>query len=109
MTILTIAFPVQAAIPVAETVIGSAASMARPALGLGALVAVLMMFKPLLLGLVRAAVLVVKPRQTAQQRAEQRAARRALRDAKKLHRMAAEVERLQPNLAAELRFLASRG
>jgi hypothetical protein len=105
MSILAIAFPAQAAIPVAQTVLGVAATLARPALGLGALLAVVLIFKPLLLGMLRAALLVVKPRESL----EQRVARRTLRDVKRLHRMASEAEGLQPNLAAELRFLASRG
>lgn len=103
MSILTVALPAQAII--ASTSIGSAvAASARPLLGLGALLVFFMMFKPLLLGLARAAVLVVKPRLSL----AERHARRRIRGAVKLYRMADSFDASQPNLAAELRALASR-
>lgn len=105
MSILTIAFPAQVAVPVAQTVLGTAATLARPALGLSALAAMLLVFKPLVAGILRAALMTVTSRESDEQKAQ----RRALRDAKRLNRLARQAERLQPNLAAELRYLASRG
>lgn len=104
MSLLSIALPVQAVIPAAEAIVGSVAPIARPLLGLSAVVAVLMIFKPLLLGLLRAALLVVKPRQTV----EQQAAQRKLSDVLMLNSMARDLDATQPNLAAELRVLAGR-
>jgi hypothetical protein len=105
MSFLTVAFPIQAVLPAAQTFAGSAISVARPLLGLSALAAVLVMFKPLLVGLLRAALLVLKPRRSL----EERATRRTLESAMMLNRMARELETSQPSLAAELRFMASRG
>ena len=105
MSFLTLAFPIQAAIPAAQTFAGTAVSVARPLLGFGALAAVLVMFKPLLVGLLRAALLVLKPRRSL----EERASRRTLQSVLMLNRMARDVENLQPSLAAELRYFASRG
>ena len=105
MSFLTLAFPIQAAIPAAQTFAGAAVSVARPLLGLGALAAVLVMFKPLLVGLLRAALLVFKPRRSL----EERATRRTMESAMMLNRMARELETSQPSLASELRFMASRG
>jgi hypothetical protein len=77
---------------------------ARPFLGLGALLAILMVFKPLVLGLLRAAWLTIKPRQSL----EQRMLQRKLRGMSMLERLATKFEASQPNLAAELRVLAGR-
>ena len=104
MNLLSIAIPVQAIIPAAEAFAGSVAPVARPLLGLSAFVAVLMFFKPLLTGLLRAALLVVKPRQAPQERVVQR----KLSDVLMLNRMARDLDATQPNLAAELRILAGR-
>lgn len=105
MSILSIAFPVQAAVPVAQAVIGHFVGAIRPLIGLGLLIAFFVIFKPLIVGLFRAALLVVKPRQSR----EQRASRRAVRGVLMLNRLADDVKRSQPSLAAELRTLASRG
>jgi hypothetical protein len=102
MSLLSIAaFPVQAAIPAAEAAIG----LARPLLGLSAVAAFLMIFRPLLVGLLRAALLVVSPRQSF----AVRSARTRLQGVRTLNRMARDFDSTQPNLAAELRNLASRG
>jgi hypothetical protein len=101
MSFLAIAFPAQAAVPVAQTFV----NYARPFLGLSALITLLMIFKPLVLGIIRAAWLTIKPRQSL----EQRNARRKLFGVMMLNRMANEYDRSQPNLAAELRLLAGRG
>ena len=107
MTFFTTTLPIQAAVPVLQTMIGAV----RPMLGiglfvvLGLLAALLTMFRPLVLGVLRAALLVVKPRLSL----EERRARRLLRGVLMLNRMANEYDVSQPNLAAELRNLASRG
>jgi hypothetical protein len=74
-------------------------------LALGACVAaaVLLMFKPLLRGLGRALVLVVKPKLSKEERLQ----RRQMRDVMMLNRMLNTLEGA-PSHAAELRALASR-
>lgn len=98
MSFLAIAYPVQAAAQTAVT-------YARPLLGLGVLVTLFIIFKPMLLGVVRAAWLAVKPRRSL----EQRNTRSKLQGVLMLNRMARELDCTQPSLAAELRLLASRG
>ena len=66
--------------------------------------ALLVLFKPLLLGLGRAFVLLVKPRPSK----EERLARRQMRDAMMLNRMVNAMDGASPSHAAELRALASR-
>jgi hypothetical protein len=105
MSILSIAFPVEAALPALQAFAGNAVAAARPMIGLGVVAAILVAFKPLLVGLLRAALLVVKPRQTL----EQRSSRRTLESILMLNRMARDLESTQPNLAAELRSIAARG
>jgi hypothetical protein len=104
MTIFNIIYPVQAALPYVRTFFGSASTVARPLFGLGALMSVLMLFKPLLLGVLQAIRLVFSPRLSLEQRNEQR----TLRGVLILNRMARDLDQSQPNQAAELRMLASR-
>ncbi|HEY0848187.1 MAG TPA: hypothetical protein VGE12_22660 [Noviherbaspirillum sp.] len=104
MSILSIAFPAEAALPAFQAFAANAVSVARPLLGLGVLAAVLLAFKPLLVGLLRAALLVVKPRRSL----EERAARRTLQSVLMLNRMARDLDATQPGLANELRSIASR-
>jgi hypothetical protein len=73
------------------------------ALGLFALAALLMLFRPLLTGIVRALVLVVRPRLTR----DEKAARRQMRDAQLFQRMINASQ--GANDAAELRAMAARG
>ncbi len=105
MSLLSIAFPVQAALPAAEALAGSAIGAARPILGVGAIAAVLVVFKPLLSGVLRAALLAVKPRRSP----EERSLRSRMKSVLELNRMARELEASEPGLAAELRSIASRG
>ncbi|MES2129905.1 MAG: hypothetical protein V4463_21735 [Pseudomonadota bacterium] len=70
--------------------------------GLVALVAVLALFKPLLLGIVRATVLLVKPHQSK----AEKAARRQMREAAMFQDMIASAS--SPSDAAELRAFAAR-
>jgi hypothetical protein len=105
MSIFALAFPVQSAIPVAQAVAGFIANIARPLLGVSLVVTLLMIFKPLVIGILRAALLVLQPRLS---RAE-RTSRRILRSVTMLNRMANELDSTQPSLAAEMRLLACRG
>lgn len=104
MSILSLAFPAEAALPALQAFAGNAVAVARPLIGIGALAALLIVFKPLLIGLLRAALLVVKPRKTL----EERSSRRLLQSVLMLNRMARDVEASHPSLAAELRSIASR-
>jgi len=106
MSLITIAaVPVQALLPVAESFTGSAINVVRPLFGLSALFGLLMVFKPLLRGLLRAAVLTVAPRLSV----EERKARNRVRAAFELNMMARDFDQFQPGQAADLRALASRG
>jgi len=75
----------------------------RGALGLAALAALVMLFRPLLSGIARALVLVVRPHRTR----DEIAARRQMRDAQLFQRMINASQ--GPNDAAELRAMAARG
>lgn len=105
MSILSIAFPASVAVPAAEAFVAIAATLARPLLGLSVVAVLAFIFKPLLIGLLRAALLVLKPRLSV----EERELRRARKGALMLNRMARDLNDTQPGLAAELRWLASRG
>ncbi|MBV8666279.1 MAG: hypothetical protein JO269_07330 [Burkholderiaceae bacterium] len=83
---------------------GPALAVARPLFGAGLLVALGTVFKPLLLGVVRAVQLVFSPRLTL----EQRRGRQTLHRVLMLNSLAREFDRYEPNQAAELRMLATR-
>ncbi|WP_420475425.1 hypothetical protein [Noviherbaspirillum sp. ST9] len=97
MSVLSLAFP-------AEAIAANALAVARPLLGLGVLAALMVVFKPLLVGLLRAALLVVKPRKSLEERSQ----RSMLQSVLMLNRMAREFDGVQPSLANELRAIASR-
>jgi hypothetical protein len=101
MSILSIAIPFDAANPAIQAV----ATAARPLIGLGIFAALLVLFKPLISGLLRTAMLVITPRKAL----EERKADDKFQGVLMLNRMAREYEFSQPSLAAELRSLASRG
>ena len=75
----------------------------RGAVGLSAFAGLVMFFKPLLTGIARALVLMVRPRLTR----DEQAARRQMRDAKLMQRMINSSQ--GPSHAAELRAMAARG
>jgi hypothetical protein len=104
MSIWALASPAEAALPVAEAFVLTLARSSRSLLGLGATAGLLMLFKPLLVGILQAALLVIRPRRTL----EQRGARQRLSASLLLSRMARQFDTEQPNQAAELRALASR-
>jgi hypothetical protein len=101
VSILTIGFPVETAGPLAQ----AALSAIRPLLGLGLAAALVVVFKPLIAGILRAALLLLTPRPSRERRQAQDRVRAALT----LNRMAREFDGSQPGQAAELRWLASRG
>lgn len=94
---------VSALIP-AEAIAANAFAVARPLIGLGLLAAVLVFFKPMLSGLLRAALLVIKPNVTAEQRIE----RERTKGLWLINRVATDVEIAHPGLASELRAIAAR-
>lgn len=104
MSIWSLAFPAEVALPLAETVTLSAARFSRPLLGLGATAGLLMLFKPLLTGILHAMLLILRPRRSL----EQRSAQQHLRDVLLLNRLARHFDESQPNQAVELRAMASR-
>ena len=70
----------------------------------GALATLMVYFKPLWMGILRAALMLIKPRKSL----EQRIARSKFKGQQLLRRMANDHASSQPNLAAELRLLAGR-
>lgn len=105
MSFLSIAAPVEASFPALQAFALTALNVARPLIGLSILAGLLFVFKPLLIGVLRAGLLVLKPRQTL----EQRSLRRTMKSVLTLNRMARDLESTQPSLAAELRSIAARG
>ena len=105
MTFLNIAFPVASALPVSQMAISTVVGAARPLLGLGIVATMLVVFKPMLMGMLRAALLVISPRQSR----EEKTAGRNLRNMLTIRRIANDLDGTSPNMAAELRALAARG
>lgn len=103
MSVLAIAFPVEAAVPVAQSLIGTTVTFIRPLLGLGVVLTLLMVFKPLVMGLFQAALVFFVPRKSLDQRVRQH----RFNGVKMLNRMANDYARSQPSFAAELRNLAA--
>lgn len=97
MSVLSIAFPI-------EAIAANALAVARPLLGLGVLAALMVVFKPLLIGLLRAALLAIRPRKSLEERSRQS----MLQSVLMLNRMARDLDRAQPSMANELRAIASR-
>jgi len=101
MSILSIAFPVEAAASFAGIAIGAA----RPLIGVSLFATLLLLFKPFLKGLLQAGLLLLSPRKSL----DERRMAQQVRGARLLNRLARDYETSQPNLAAELRQFASRG
>ena len=98
---LSIAFPFEAAVSVAGIAIGAA----RPLIGMSLFATLLLLFKPLLKGLLQAGLMLLSPRKSL----DERRVVQKVRSARLLNNIARDYEASQPNLAAELRQLASRG
>jgi hypothetical protein len=108
MSILTLAFPAQAAVSAMQVLSGAAAFAVRSILEisiLGVIAVFVMVFKPLIVGSLRAAQLVTHPRVSA----AQRQLLRRIEGAQLLNQLAKDADATQPNLAAEMRYLAARG
>lgn len=108
MSILTLAYPAQAAASIAQTFGSLFAVTLRSALGVGIIGVIAlftMVFRPLIIGALRAGRLVIQPRVSAQQRQ----LLQRLKGVQLLDRLAKEADVTQPNLAAEMRYLAARG
>ncbi|NEX63552.1 hypothetical protein [Noviherbaspirillum galbum] len=105
MSIFTIALPAHAVLPAFHTAVGASAGIMRPLLGFGMLAAFMMLFRPLLTGLLRAGLLVIQPRATRKERSFRSITEGVLA----LNRMARDVEAAHPSLASELRAIAARG
>ena len=104
MSFLTAGFSVESVLPIANNVIGAAAQSSRPLIGLGVFAALVVVFKPLLSGLVRAGILAVSPAQSLDERRLQE----RVKDRMAMDRMARDLEAQHPGLAAELRSIALR-
>ena len=104
-TFLNIAFPATSALPVAEVAISALVAAARPLIGLSILTTMLLVFKPLITGMLRALKLAVFPNKTR----EEKSAMRNLRSMLAVRNIANELDSTSPNMAAELRALAARG
>lgn len=101
----TVAIPLQAALPYAQSTLRVAGAVGRPLLGFGALMSFFVFFRPLIAGAFHAVKLMFSPAQSL----EERKGRRTLSGILMLNRMANDLDESQPNLAAELRLLAGRG
>ena len=105
MTFLNIAFPAASALPISQFTISSVLASLRPLLGLGMIATLMLIFKPLLIGVFRAISLLFSPAKTR----EQKSALRNLANILAIRRVANDLDRSSPNMAAELRALAARG
>ena len=101
MSIWSIAFPFEAAVSVAAFAVGAA----RPLIGISIFATLLLLFQPLLKGLLQAGLLLLSPRKSL---FERRLAQK-LHGTRLINAIASDFENSQPNLAAELRQLAARG
>ncbi|AMP02363.1 hypothetical protein CAter282_4602 [Collimonas arenae] len=104
MSIFALAIPAEIALFDASALLAAAANVLRPVLGLGAVATLMVYFKPLWMGLLRAALMLIKPRKSL----DQRIARSKFMGQQLMRRMANDHAVSQPNLAAELRLLAGR-
>lgn len=105
MSIFAVVFPAEAAAPVMAAVLSQGANVLRPLLGLGVFAAFLFLFRPLLVGILRAALMLLAPRKSLQERK----LKHRLQSVTMLNRMAREYDGIEPGLAAEIRSLVARG
>ena len=108
MSILTLAYPAQAAAAIAQSLPGSFVAVVRSILEIGIVGAIALsglVFKPLIAGVVRTIRLVIQPRVSAQQRH----LLSRWEGVQQLNQLAKDADATQPTLAAELRYLATRG
>jgi hypothetical protein len=104
MGFLVLGFPLEAVMPVSNSIVGVASTAARPLIGLGIFATLLVIFRPLLTGLVRASLLVLAPRKSL----DERRAEAHVQDVVAVNRLARKLESQHPSLAAELRAMSCR-
>ena len=105
MSFLDIAISATSALPATQVVLNSIIAAARPLLGIGILATMLIVFKPLIVGMLRACLLLLQPKLSR----EEKTAKRNLRNILTIRRMANDLDSSSPSMAAELRALAARG
>lgn len=104
MFLFALALPSEVVMLDMSALLAAAASMLRPLLGLGATATLLIYFKPIWMGVLRAALMLIKPRKSL----DQRIAKSKFTGHQMIRRMANEHAISQPTLAAELRLLIGR-
>ena len=104
MSLFALAGPAQAALPLLRNAGLLAVGAIRPLFSLSIFFATAMLFRPLIVGVMRAAILLVKPRESS----AVRRIKHHLRGVAVLNRMARDMDSSQPNVAAELRAFAAR-
>lgn len=104
MSFLLLGLPFEAIGTVTHSLMGAASPIIRPLIGLGVFATLLVVFKPLIAGLLRAGLLLLSPRLSFAQREERSRVRNAIR----LNRLARSLETQHPSLASELHALNSR-
>lgn len=104
MNFLTIGIPFEAAVPLANSVIGAASTMSRPLLGLGVFATLLVLLKPLVAALYQGSLHVA----AVSKLIEERHSQVRMDDRLAIDRYARSIQNQQPTLAAELRSIASR-
>ena len=104
MSLFALAGPAQVALPLIRTASFIAIGTIRQFATMALLFAVMRLFRPLIVGTVKALVLLCKPRVSYAVRRDIS----RLRSIALLNRSAKEMEFCQPNVAAELRAFAAR-
>lgn len=104
MGFLVLGFPLEAVMPVSNSIVGMATTAARPLIGFGIFATLLVIFRPLISGLIRAAMLLVAPRKSL----DERRAEAHVQDVVTVNRLARRLESQHPSLAAELRSMSCR-
>ncbi len=104
MNFLTIGIPFEAAVPMANSVIGAASVAARPLIGLGVFATLVVLFKPLIMGSIQRGIRFV----AAKKSLEERRAKMRITDRIAIDRYARNIQNEHPSLANELRSIALR-
>ncbi|MES2535537.1 MAG: hypothetical protein V4632_06650 [Pseudomonadota bacterium] len=79
-------------------------SIGFPVISAGVFATLLVVFKPIITGMLRAALLIISPRKSL----NERNMRSRLQGVLMLNRLARDMDASQPGLAAEFRYFASR-
>lgn len=100
MQLFALSLPLESIIPALQAM----TVVVRPLVGILMACAFVLVFRPLLQGLLKAALLLISPRKSLPERRQHQ----TLRGVMQLHRMARDMEQSLPNMAAELRSFAAR-